>query len=410
MYDKASIALIPSGTKASKLYSVLPANGDGDFTHTRGGTATRVNKDGLIETVAANVPRLDYPLTNGVVGDCPHLLLEPSRTNLQVRSEEFDNSAWAKTNSSVSPNLGVAPDGSNNADKLIADTSNNKHYIQDITSSLTGVHRASVFAKADGYDYIEIGERATGGARAVFNLSTGVIETEVASPNAKIENYGNGWYRCSIEETMSSSSFAFRISVSDNTTSDSSWTGNGVDGILIWGAQLEADYETSYIKTSGSAETRSADVCNDSGTSAEFNDSEGVLFAEIAAFANDSTTRQMSLSNGTTSNRIVLQFHNTTNQYRFFMISGGTTVQSNFYTISDISAFNKIAYKYEENNIKVYINGTQVITDTSATMPIGLDDLSFDAGNGANDLYGKVKQVIYFNEALSDSELQTLTS
>ena len=248
MYDKASIALIPSGTKASKLYSVLPANGDGDFTHTRGGTATRVNKDGLIETVAANVPRLDYPLTNGVVGDCPHLLLEPSRTNLQVRSEEFDNSAWAKTNSSVSPNLGVAPDGSNNADKLIADTSNNKHYIQDITSSLTGVHRASVFAKADGYDYIEIGERATGGARAVFNLSTGVIETEVASPNAKIENYGNGWYRCSIEETMSSSSFAFRISVSDNTTSDSSWTGNGVDGILIRGMQIEEDYDTSYIK------------------------------------------------------------------------------------------------------------------------------------------------------------------
>ena len=56
LYDKSSIALIPSGTKASKLYSVLPANGDGDFTHTRGSTATRVNKDGLIESVANNVP------------------------------------------------------------------------------------------------------------------------------------------------------------------------------------------------------------------------------------------------------------------------------------------------------------------------------------------------------------------
>ena len=63
LYDKASIALIPSGTKASKLYSVLPANGNGDFTHSRGSTATRINKDGLIESVANNVPRLDYPVT-----------------------------------------------------------------------------------------------------------------------------------------------------------------------------------------------------------------------------------------------------------------------------------------------------------------------------------------------------------
>ena len=91
MYDKASIALIPSGTKASKLYSVLPANGDGDFTHSRSlTTATRVNKDGLIESVAADVPRLDYPFTNGVVGDCPHLLLEPSRTNISPDSERMD--------------------------------------------------------------------------------------------------------------------------------------------------------------------------------------------------------------------------------------------------------------------------------------------------------------------------------
>ncbi len=78
IYDNAGVALIPSGTKASKLYSVLPANGDGDFTHSRGSTATRVNKDGFIESVATNVPRLDYPLIDGVAQDCPALLLEPS--------------------------------------------------------------------------------------------------------------------------------------------------------------------------------------------------------------------------------------------------------------------------------------------------------------------------------------------
>ena len=85
LYDKATIALIPSGFKAGStdnLYSVLPANGNGDFNATRGSTATRVNKDGLIESVATNVPRLDYPVTSGVVGDCPHLLLVFSQNQI----------------------------------------------------------------------------------------------------------------------------------------------------------------------------------------------------------------------------------------------------------------------------------------------------------------------------------------
>ena len=100
LYDKASIVLIPSGFKSGStdnLYSVLPANGNGDFNATRGSTATRVNKDGLIESVASNVPRLDYPLTSGVVGDCPHLLLEPSTTNLTNYSTQIDNSFWGKS-------------------------------------------------------------------------------------------------------------------------------------------------------------------------------------------------------------------------------------------------------------------------------------------------------------------------
>ena len=84
IYDNAGVVQIPSGYKAGttdNLYSVLPANGNGDFNATRGSSATRVNKDGFIESVATNVPRLDYPLIDGVVQDCPHLLLEPQRTN-----------------------------------------------------------------------------------------------------------------------------------------------------------------------------------------------------------------------------------------------------------------------------------------------------------------------------------------
>ena len=119
IYDKASLIQIPSGYKAGKLYSVIPNSGAGDFTHTRNGTATRVNSQGLIETVNANVPRLDYPFIDGVVQDCPHLLLEPQRTNSLTYSEDFTNAVYSKQGtSSITSNTTTAPDGSLTADTL----------------------------------------------------------------------------------------------------------------------------------------------------------------------------------------------------------------------------------------------------------------------------------------------------
>ena len=416
LYEKASLALIPSGTNDGTLYSVLPANGNGDFTHVRASSATRVNKDGLIESVASGVPRLDYPLLDGVVQSCPALLLEPSRTNEQIYSEQFDDTAWSKFNSSITPNAGVAPDGNTTADKLIANTSNNKHYVQDGQGSLTGVYRASVFAKADGYDYMEVGERATGGARAVFNLSTGEIETEVLSPNARMEYYGNGWYRCSIEENMPSSNFfAFRIAVSDNTTSDSSWAGNGTDGILIWGAQLElGDYPTSYIPTTTASVTRSADYCIGAGTTAEFNDSEGVLFAEIQGLVDtDTGNRYISLTDGTATNALMIQYRNS-GELRLY--NGGTSTAQMIYRDSgaDLTENVKVAIKYgtTTGSYKVYINGFSETIEGAfvATAMSGLDELKFSYATSGNSFYGKTKQLMTFNEALTDSELEQVTS
>ena len=78
LFDDASLVLTPNGYKASKLYSIKPTSGLGDMTVVRATTATRVNSAGVIESVAINVPRLDYP----PLGGCPSILVEPLRTNL----------------------------------------------------------------------------------------------------------------------------------------------------------------------------------------------------------------------------------------------------------------------------------------------------------------------------------------
>ena len=120
----------PAAMKDGKLYSQQPHSGAGDFDFSRAdGVQTRINKHGLIETVANNEPRLSYDIVDGKVSDCPHLLLEPSRYNDMQRSEEFDNSYWAKYNASVDIDKTVSPDGSVSARKITENTVNTQHEI-----------------------------------------------------------------------------------------------------------------------------------------------------------------------------------------------------------------------------------------------------------------------------------------
>ena len=99
----------------------------------RNSTATQINSDGLIESVAIDVPRTNHPLNGG----CPSLLIEPESTNLSLRSEEFDNAYWSKSNSSISVNETTSPDGTTTSDKIIENSgSGSKSVIANISTSI----------------------------------------------------------------------------------------------------------------------------------------------------------------------------------------------------------------------------------------------------------------------------------
>ena len=112
---KPKLALIPAA-QGSKLYSVLPSSGVGDFDFTRSGSATRINAQGLIETVGSGVSRLNYPMIDGVVKGCPSHLLEPERRNHIQYSEDFSQVSWTKEWCTITSNSTISPDGSLNAD------------------------------------------------------------------------------------------------------------------------------------------------------------------------------------------------------------------------------------------------------------------------------------------------------
>jgi hypothetical protein len=140
-----------------------------------------------------------------------------------------------------------------------------------------------------------------------------------------------------------------------------------------------------------------------------FNDSEGVLYAEISALADDSTYRQIAISDGTTDNRIALMYTNASNSIRSQVRVSASNQFDQTTTAYTITENNKIAIKYKANDFALWINGVQVFTDTSGTTPTGLNELAFDDGAGNNDFYGNTKAVAVFKEALSNDLLERLT-
>ena len=383
--------MIPSGYKAEKVYSVLPVNGDGDFTFDRTTVATRVNKDGYIETVATDTPRLDYPLIDGVAQDCPSLLLEPARTNSLPYSDDFTWSGWIKgaggTGSTpvVTANYGISPDGTQNADRLqlnkgAGTTTGALSYIYDTIISV-GTGSISIWMKSNDSNNYDIALRH-------INFTIATVTPE--------------WQRFELNNQASCNEFQLMLRGTYGT-SDSA-------DVLIYGAQLEAgSYSTSYIPTSGSAVTRAAETANGAGTSADFNDSEGVLYAEVKS-NNDSVNRFISVSDGDASDRVSIVILTNDNIYGQVR-AGNSEVFFRETSGIDTETYNKIAVSYKSDETKLFVNGIQVgSTDTSVTMPSGLDTLEFFDGAGNNGLYGSTKELATFKEALTDTELEALTS
>jgi len=417
---KPKLALIPAA-QGSRFYSVLPSDGVGDFNFARASAATRINKYGLIETVAISQSRLNYPLIDGVVKGCPHHLLEPQRTNLVTYSEAFDNAYWTKSGSSVTSGF-ISPDGTANAFKLVEGAANSQHYIsRNITTGGSSYVSSSIYFKANGRTKarVYVSDNATGQVAVDVDLFAGTInipnitDGSWTDKSATITKMADNWYRVSITGLQGAGTIAVaRVYLLDDT-GNTSYTGDGASGIYIWGAQLElGSYPTSYIvSNSGSATTRVAETANGAGDASTFNDSEGVLMAEISALADDLNIEGISVSDGSSSNRVVIFKWNVSNTIKIRVASSGTNYVNENLTLSDVTDVIKIAVKYKQNDFSIFINGFELFSENTGLTPIGLDSLEFNSdGIGGSPFYGKTKQLQYFDSALTDSELETLTS
>tara|TARA_R100000734_G_scaffold1337_3_gene1448 strand:- start:10544 stop:11821 length:1278 start_codon:yes stop_codon:yes gene_type:complete len=418
--EQPNLAMIPSGVKATKVYSIMPESGVGDFTFARSSTAYRINKNGLWETSASNLPRLHYDLTNGNPDSCPCLLLEPASTNILGYSETF--SSWGQTRSDITLNSLTSPDGTVNASKMTDDGSTGTDTSQrflSVTVEEDEDYHFSVFAKKGSMDFIALrtGSFSDGGGtgETFFNLATGAVGTTYANHTASIEKYPNEWYRCIIKFTSGTDLNGTLLirQASSNGTSTVPLDGNSF--IYLWGAQFEkSTFVTSYIKSdSNSQTTRSAETCNGAGDANTFNSEQGILFAELAAFSDTVESGRISLSkNNSNNDYISFDYRATSNTFRIVYNVGGSNIIATSHNISSPSnAFNKVAFKFKAGSQELYVNGNLITTSLSSSVYSSgtLSQIQFSLPSGGSVFKGKCKDLRYYDtEGMTDTEITNL--
>ena len=395
-----------NGQWATKEGSTLAYNSENNnykplpFNFERDSVATRVNKQGLIETVGANEPRVDYKdNTDGA------LLLEPSRTNLITYSEDFSQSAWNKTNLTLLSNNIISPDGTSNASKL---TVTSTGAVLETTQSLSvgTVYTISAFVKKGTNKFVRLAYSSSGQTGAWFNLEDKTVGT-VNSISATINDYGNGWYKITntLTSQVASGGVFLGLSNTDGATGDSI-SGNTV---FVWGFQVEqGSYPTSLINTNGSAVTRLNELSferDDLVSKNLIGSTEFTWFYDSILFYRESgsgvSPRLENLSNGNIFVGInVPQIGNTNLTIRHK--DGSTAANTSGVTFTNGGRY-KIAVKISGTTGNAYINGTNVGTFTTA------DAIDYNKYRNAANNPNNIIDMRFYNTALSDSELIALT-
>lgn len=378
-------------------------------TFTRATTATTVLSTGLIASVATGVARSYYdPTTLTYLG----YLAEGARTNICLQSEVFQTT-WTNVNSAESVNAGVAPDGTTTADKLIPDTAaTDGAFLQTgLTLSAAATYTFSIFAKTSGFDSLQlrIGDLSfTNSASVTYNTTTGAVESAAAvagtwtAASSTAKQYPGGWWRFTLTATATTNA-------GDRCTLVNTDTGDAANGVLLWGAQIEAAaFASSYIPTTTAAVARNADVLT-YPTTGWLNAAAGTIYVNFYVTLNLSANARVVHIDDTTANERIVLTKRSTNTGQMFVTDGGMAQASFDAGSLTQNSANQLAAVYEANDFAASLNGAAAVIDTSGTLPtVTILRVGTDVTAGS-ECYGPIRRVAYYNARLPNATLQLLT-
>jgi hypothetical protein len=323
-------------------------------------------------------------------------------------SSDFSQWTWggdSNANNTTRVDNQSSPDGETNAALFTRNAGTGGFFTpKNLSVVLNQTYTYSIFIKKGTSSTIEIRNVSNSPqSLVVYNIDTDTFTTEQNATGSSVD-YGNGWYRIAMTfEHLNTSTLLAQVR---HTLEDG-------ESMYVFGSQFEnLSYATSYIPTNGATNTRLQDIATNSGNASLINSTEGVLYAEIAALADDGTNRIISLSeNGNIGNRVNIFYTSGSNKVKFVVRVNNSNVFDDIITLSDIVAYNKIALKYKENDFAIWINGIKETEQLSGSTysENTLDKLNFDQGSGSYPFYGNTKALAVYKEALTDANLRCLT-
>jgi hypothetical protein len=391
-------------------------------TFTRASTATFVGSNGLIQSAAINAARFDHdPVTLA----CKGLLIEESRTNFVLNSDLYSTST--PTNITATTITGTSVTGSSQIRELSLTASGAFTGVQtNLTGTGTGTKTLSVFIKkptSNAAPYFTIGFASSAlvyaGIQLTMSGSAPVISVTSTSNtfavvSSSLETFSNDWYRVSVVVSGTAAN-CFPTMYPSNAiwdgTSDIRQTliASGTNLIYIFGAQLEAgSFATSYIPTTTTALTRSADVCSITGSAftGMYNQSEGTMLVNASTPANGDRT--VLATDDNTANEMIRLRTEGTNPF-FKVTDGGSEVVAIDAGTVTVNTTFKLAGAYKLDDFAASINGGAAVTDTAGTIPT-VDQMRIGAGQGGNTMCGHIAAIRYFKKRLPDAKLVTITT
>ena len=319
-----------------------------------------------------NIPRLDY--SNGT---CPSLLVEPQRTNLALRSQEFDNASWVKVNASVTANTTASPDGTSNADSLVENTATNLHLTYQFFTSTATTYTYSCYIKPDTRTraYLRT-DTSVGTTRTLFDLTGAGSVVTLAHTSATITLVGNGWYRCTVTFTEGTGAGSRLMAIEGAVGTSISYAGNGLTAFYLYGAQLEVgSYATSYIPTTSASVTRNADSVSKTGISSLIGQQEGTIFFDGVINGCDNSLANLVNSEKNTNTAFSIGYIKASKNIYANVFDGGEKgrIQGGAFEIGQRV---KVAYAYKSGDFALYVNGVAIGTSNNTfTFPSTLDDI-----------------------------------
>ena len=395
-------ALTEFSTTGSHSYDVTVTNTPNSniqFARKNGSVNMTLDNISVKEiTDDTNLPRINYEGFsydgNGDIipnSGCGSWLLENQSTNLVTQS----NQLTAISGGIVTANAAISPDGTLNAIKVNFSTGSNSGgviSVGGISAAASTEYTFSFYAKNFSGD---------GTFRLRIDTDTqAVVASETFTATSKWVRYTKTFTTDAAASSFSSGSRFRKSTTSDNNE------------VLFFGMQLEKElsYATSYIPTEGAANTRNQDIATNSGNSTLINSTEGVLYVEIARDSNDGNVGGIQINDGTVNNGLRLFFNQTDTISVITRVGGSNNVVKTAQAITSSTAMNKFALKWKLNDYKLYYNGVELWSDTSASVyPIGTLNV-IDFKNQNLPFQGKNKCLAVYKEALTDAELQCLTT